>query len=163
MEWNDGKERAKFEREQKELREEYVAAGMSETQIQEMRKYDEAWYRSRRREARHTQRLNVTAFDEDDGDNADKNPLLKKFLHSISTEDKYFENDRFGWIEQIEDKGIYKAVKTLSDTEKEILTELVCEGLTQTEIALCIGRNQSNICRKIARMRKILKSSCKSA
>lgn len=58
MKWNDGKERALFEKEQAQKRKEYLAAGMTEKQIQVLRSYDEDWYRSRRREARHKQRLN---------------------------------------------------------------------------------------------------------
>ena len=81
MEWNDGRERALFEKEQAKLRKEYLAADMTEEQIQKLRSFDEDWYRSRRREARHTQRLNITAFDEDDAEEDTQNPLLKKFLH----------------------------------------------------------------------------------
>ena len=112
MEWNDGKERAMFEREQAEKRKKYFAAGMTEEQIQVLRSYDEDWYRSRRREAQHTQRLNITAFDEDEGDES-QNPLLKKFVHNFSVEDKHWENDRFGWIEEIEDKKLYLAIESL--------------------------------------------------
>ena len=119
MKWNNGQERALFEKEQAKLRKEYLAAGMTEEQIQILRSCDEDWYRIRRREARHTQRLNITAFDEDDGDES-QNPLLKKFLHNFSVEDRYFENDRFGWIEQIEDKNLYKAVKSLTNKDKKI-------------------------------------------
>lgn len=158
MKWNDGKERALFEREQAQKRKEYLALGMTEEQIQVLRSYDEEWYRSRRREALHTQRLNITAFDEDDGDDETKNPLLKKFLHSFSVEDKHFENNRFGWIEQIEDKSLYKTVKALSEMEKEILTELLYDGFTQEEIAQNFVRNQSSISRRIARLKKILKN-----
>lgn len=157
MKWNDGKERALFEKEQAQKRKEYLAAGMTEEQIQVLRSYDEDWYRSRRREARHTQRLNITAFDEDDSDDEAQNPLLKKFLHSFSVEDKHFESERFGWIEQIENKSLYKAVKSLSEMEKEILTELLYDGFTQEEIAQNFGRNQSSISRRIARLKKILK------
>lgn len=89
MEWNDGKERAKFENEQTELRRQYLASGMSEEQIQELRKFDEDWYRSRRREAWHTQRLNITAFDEDEGNNETQNPLLKKHWKLSSDFVKY--------------------------------------------------------------------------
>ena len=106
MVWNNGKERALFEKEQAELLKEYLAAGMTEEQIQALRSRDEEWYRIRRREALHTQSLNITAFDEDDGDDETKNPLLKKFLHSFSVEDKHWENSRFGWIEQIEDRAL---------------------------------------------------------
>lgn len=158
MKWNDGKERALFEKEQAQKQKEYLAAGMTEEQIQVLRSYDEEWYRSRRREARHTQRLNITAFDEDDNNDEAQNPLLKKFLHSFSVEDKHFELDRFGWIEQIENKSLYQAIKALSEMEKEILTELLYDGFTQEEIAQNFGRNQSSISRRIARLKKILKN-----
>ncbi len=119
MEWNDGKERALFEREQAQLRKELLASGMTEEQIQILRSCDEDWYRGRRREARHTQSLDITAFDEDDCDSDAKNPLLKKFLHNFSIEDKHFETERFGWIEQIENKDLYIAITSLSDSDKK--------------------------------------------
>ncbi len=59
MEWNNGKERALFEKEQAKLRKEYLSAGMTEEQIQVMRDYDEDWYRKRRNEALHTQELDI--------------------------------------------------------------------------------------------------------
>lgn len=157
MKWNDGKERALFEKEQAQKRKEYLAAGMTEEQIQVLRSYDEDWYRSRRREARHTQRLNITAFDEDDSDDEAQNPLLKKFLHSFSVEDKHFESERFGWIEEIEDKRLYKAINSLSDVDKEILTMLLYDGLKQKDIAEQRGVKKSAISRKISRLKNFLK------
>lgn len=158
MEWNDGKERALFEREQAKLRSEYLSAGMTEEQIQLLRSCDEDWYRGRRREARHTQSLNITVFDEDDCDSDAKNPLLKKFLHKFSVEDKHFENERFGWIEQIANKDLYIAVSSLSDSDKEILTMLLYDGLKQKEIAEQRGVKKSAISRKIGRLKEFLKN-----
>ncbi len=158
MKWNNGQERALFEKEQAKLRKEYLAAGMTEEQIQILRSCDEDWYMSRRREARHTQRLNIPAFDEDDCDSEAKNPLLKKFLHKFSVEDKYFENDRFDWIEQIEDKRLYKAINSLSDIDKEILTMLLYDGLKQKDIAEQRGVKKSAISRKISRLKNFLKN-----
>lgn len=155
MKWNDGKERALFEREQAQKRKEYLAAGMTEEQIQILRNCDEDWYRSRRREARHTQRLNITAFDEDDGDDETKNPLLKKFLHSFSVEDKHWENERFAWIEEITNKQLYKAVISLSAKDKQILTLLVFDGFNQTEIAEQLGVSQQAISKKIKKFQII--------
>lgn len=158
MEWNDGKERALLEREQAKLRREYLSAGMTDEQIQLLRSCDEDWYRGRRREARHTQSLDITAFDEDDFDSDAKNPLLKKFLHKFSVEDKHFETDRFGWIEQIENKDLYMAVSSLSDSDKEILTMLLYDGLKQKEIAEQRGVKKSAISRKIGRLKEFLKN-----
>lgn len=155
MKWNDGKERALFEREQAQKRKEYLALGMTEEQIQILRSCDEDWYRSRRREAQHTQRLNITAFDEDDGDDETKNPLLKKFLHSFSVEDKHWENERFAWIEEITNKQLYKVVISLSAKDKQILTLLVFDGFNQTEIAEQIGVSQQAISKKIKKFQII--------
>lgn len=157
MVWNNGKERALFEKEQAELLKEYLAAGMTEEQIQALRSRDEEWYRIRRREALHTQSLNITAFDEDDGDDETKNPLLKKFLHSFSVEDKHWENSRFGWIEQIEDRALYRALISLSDNDKEILTMLLFDGMKQKEIAAQKGMKKSALSRKIGRLKNFLK------
>ena len=152
MEWNNGKERALFEKEQAQKRKEYLAAGMTEEQIQSLRSFDEDWYRKRRREARHTQRLNITAFDEDD---ETQNPLLKKFLHNFSVEDKHWENDRFDWIEQIENKQLYKAIKSLSDRDKEILSLLINDGFNETQAAKQLGVSQQAISKKIKKFQTI--------
>ena len=138
MEWNNGKERALFEKEQAQKRKEYLAAGMTEEQIQSLRSFDEDWYRKRRREARHTQRLNITAFDEDDGDDETQNPLLKKFLHNFSVEDK-----------------LYKAIKSLSDRDKEILSLLINDGFNETQAAKQLGVSQQAISKKIKKFQTI--------
>lgn len=155
MEWNNGKERALFEKEQAKLRKEYLAADMTEEQIQKLRSYDEDWYKNRRREALHTQRLNITAFDEDDGDEDTQNPLLKKFLHNFSVEDKYFESERFGWIEEIEDEQLYKAISSLSDKDKEILTFLIIDGFNITQASKQIGVSHQAISKKVKKFQKI--------
>lgn len=154
MKWNNGQERALFEKEQEKLRKEYLAAGMTEEQIQNLRSRDEDWYRSRRREAKHTQELDITAFDEDDCEES-QNPLLKKFLHNFSVEDKYFETERFGWIEEITNKQLYKTVVSLSAKDKQILTLLVFDGFNQTEIAEQLGVSQQAISKKIKKFQTI--------
>ena len=162
MKWNNGKERALFEKEQAKLRKEYLAAGMTEEQIQTMYDFDKAYLNLCQKEARHTQRLNITAFDEDDGDDEGKNPLLKKFFHSFSVEDKYWENDRFGWIEQIVDRKLYEAVSSLSDSDKEILTMLLYGGYKQKNIAQHRGVKKAAISRKIGRLKNFLKKFLKN-
>ncbi len=158
MKWNDATERARFEKEQAQKRKEYLAAGMTEEQIQALRSYDEEWYKSRRREARHTQRLNIVATDEDSCNEEEMNPLLKKFLHSFSVEDKHFENERFGWIEQIEDRTLYEAINALSVKDKEILTLLLYDGMKQSDIAELFGIKKAAMSRKIGRLKIYLKN-----
>ena len=156
MEWNDGKERARFAREQAELRKMYLAAGMSEEQIKKLYEYDLEVYRGTRREAIHTQRLNVSGFDDAD-DGLEKSPLYKRFLEQISVTDKHWETGRFDWIEQIERKELYRAVQALSDSDKELLTELLILGLSQTEMARRRGIKRAAMSRKIDRLKKFLR------
>lgn len=153
MEWNDGVERRKFEREQARLRKKYLAAGMTEEQIAALRAFDEEWYNGRRREAEHTQALDIyTSEDEERKDN----PLIEKFPDKLTVTDKHWEG-RYDWIEQIADKRKYKAVKALSDEDKELLTLLYKYGYTQTKIAAIYGVVKVVICKKIKRIKKFLK------
>lgn len=155
MEWNNGKERALFEKEQAELRKKYLAAGMTEEQIQAMYDFDKAYLNLRQKEARHTQRLNITAFDEDSGDDEGKNPLIKKFFYNFAFEDTHFENDDFGWIEQITDKSLYKAVKSLTDKDKKILSLMIIGGFNVTQAAEQIGVSHQAISKKIKKFQII--------
>ena len=152
MEWNNGKERALFEKEQVKLRKDYLEAGMTEEQIQKMRDYDEEMFRKRRNEALHTQELDIrTSEDEDNKDS----PLLKKYLHSFSTVDKHWDNDRFDWIEQITDKQLYKVVKSLTDKDKEILSLMIIDGLNVTQVAVQLGVSHQAVSKKIKKFQNI--------
>ena len=156
MKWNNGTERKLFEREQSRLRKEYLAAGMTEEQIQKMYEFDLQWFKSRRNETTHTQSLEIqTSEDEDE---KMENPLYKKFLEKLAVVDKHSDYSRYGWIEEIEDKRLYIALSSLSTSDKELLTKYFYDGFSQAEIAVCKGINQSNISRKFARLKKILKN-----
>ena len=153
MEWNDGKERAKFEREQAKLREQYLAAGMSEEQIKALYAHDLEWYKNRRREARHTQRLDLETCEEI-GEYIE-NPLYKKFFDKLAVEDKHSETTRFGWVEEIEDRRLYEAVKKLSADDLELLTQVFFEGVSQIEIARRKGVNKATVTKWIRRIKKL--------
>ena len=155
MKWNNGKERAKFEREQKELRKQYLAAGMTEEQIQAMYEFDLEWLRQRRNEAEHTQRLDIESSEEEDL--RKDNPLYKKFYEKLAVEEEYGEDSRYGWIKEIENRNLYQVIQKLSEEDKELLTEYVFEGLKQVEIAKVMGIKQPNISRRIIVIKKILK------
>ena len=139
MEWNNGKERALFNKEQAKLRKQYLAAGMTEEQIQAMHVFDAEWYKNRRREAVHTQRLDIQTS-EDEDINKD-NPLYKKFFEKLAVKDNHADYSRFGWIEEIENEELVKAVIALSDIDKELIT-LLMNGFNQDVIALLLGMTQ---------------------
>ena len=95
MGWNHGRERAKFKCKQAELKEQYMAAGMTDEQIQAMYDFDNRAYNSERRNANHTQRLDISALDNESDDGL--NPLLDKFADKLSVELDTSAVSRFAW------------------------------------------------------------------
>ena len=154
MEWHDGTERRRFEREQAELRKQYLAAGMTEEQIQALYAFDREWYKSRRREAVHTQRLDIQTS-EDEDINKD-NPLYKKFFEKLAVEDNHADYSRYGWIDELENEELAKAVNVLSDTDKELLTMLI-NGFTQSEIGAEMGVSQQSVSKRIKKIQRIFR------
>ena len=154
MEWHDGTERRRFEREQAELRKQYLAAGMTEEQIQALHAYDREWYKSRRREAVHTQRLDIQTSEDEDV-NKD-NPLYKKFLEKLAVEDNHADYSRYGWIDELENEELAKAVNALSDTDKELLTMLI-NGFTQSEIGAEMGVSQQSVSKRIKKNQRFFR------
>ena len=154
MEWNNGKERALFEKEQAELRKQYLAAGMTEEQIQALHAFDREWYKSRRREAVHTQRLDIQTS-EDEDINKD-NPLYKKFFEKLAVEDNHADYSRYGWIDELENEELAKAVNALSDADKELLTMLI-NGFTQSEIGAEMGVSQQSVSKRIKKVQRFFR------
>jgi RNA polymerase sigma factor (sigma-70 family) len=156
MEWNNGKERSKFEREQKQLRKQYLAAGMSDEQIKAAYEFDLEWYKSRRRETMHTQKLDAE-MDEDCNDSDGLNPLLSKFMENFSVNDEYFASSRYGWVDEIKNEKLYLAIKSLSEDELELLTLLFIEKFSRKEVAAKLGLKAKALSMKIYRLKKNLK------
>ena len=155
MKWNNGKERAKFEREQKELRARYIAAGMTEEQIQAMYEYDLRCFNGKRREAEHTQALDYAAVEAEDKEL--ENPLYKKFADKLSVTMNLEDASCYAWIEEIEDERMVKAIKALPQDYIEILTEIIANGRTKSEIAQRRGVKKTAISNKISRIKNIFK------
>ena len=154
MEWHDGTERRRFEREQAELRKQYLAAGMTEEQIQALHAFDREWYKSRRREAVHTQRLDIQTS-EDEDINKD-NPLYKKFFEKLAVEDNHADYSRYGWIDELENEELAKAVNALSDADKELVTMLI-NGFTQSEIGAEMGVSQQSVSKRIKKVQRFFR------
>ena len=155
MKWNDAKERKEFIKKQNKLHKEYLAAGMTEEQIKNIYEYDLGVYRNKRIEAIHTQKFDFDSAEFDDKET--DNPLFEKFLEKISALPEYSDTSRFGWIEEVENDNLAKALKTLSKKELELLTEWLVYGQSVTKIAEKQGRNKSNVSRQITRLKIFLK------
>ena len=155
MAWNDGRERKKFEAQQERLKKIYLENGMSEEQIKALYEFDKKEFKSRRIYAMRTQRFDFEAFDgeADEG----QNPLYDKFLEALSVTDEYVSEERFGWIEEIENPKLAKAMKKLGVDEKELLTEWLVDNLTQEQMAKNFKVRQSTISKRIDALKKFFK------
>lgn len=157
MEWNDGKERAKFAKEEAKLREQYLAAGMTEEQIEELYEFDLVWYRSCRREAQHTQALDIQTGE--DEDRKMENPLYKKFFEKLAREDDPSYFSHLGWLEEIQDERLYAAIRSLPEADLELLTKYAILCVTNKDLATLLGVSHQAITGKISKIRKILRKA----
>ena len=152
MSWNNGLNKAKFNQEQKELKKKYQQFGMSDEQIQIMQQLDIETFNSNRRYAEHTQSINC----DESFDGETKNPLLKVFSESFSTEQALTFDNYSNWIDKIDNPILVEAIKTLSEEDKEILKLLAVYGYSHKEIGEQLHTSRQCITSKIRRIRKML-------
>lgn len=160
MSWNDGYEMKKFNARIKKEIAEYKAAGMTEEQITAIVSLDEDQYRSERRYHMHTQEFCESDFYDDEGGDNGKSPLYEKYMEqlTVSVDDGKSRTDRYAWIEDIEDTDLYKALKNLSEERMDLLTAIVFEGKSMTEIAKEKGLSVSAITQRMGTIKKYLKN-----
>ena len=155
MGFNYAAEKKKFETLWARLRREYRAAGMSDAAIQKMHDFDWEVFKQERIYRLHTQDLGIGIFDEPSAEQEDKSALMKKFLESVSRWDDYTTASRYGWIEEVDDPSIYKQLQALRKADLELLTLIVVDGLSQTEIAAVLGCYLQNMFGRLKKIRKI--------
>ena len=73
----------------------------------------------------------------------------------ISRWDDYTTASRYSWIEEVDDPSIYKQLQALRKADLELLTLIVVDGLSQTEIAAVLGCSPQNIFGRLKKIRKI--------
>ena len=154
MSWNDGYERTQFKKSQEKLAIQYKQTGMSDEQINAMFQFDLDVFKNTRNYYRHNQSL---SFD-DSFDDETRNPLLAHFLDNICANAQPIQNKQFWWIEEIENESLYTVLKSLEFKDKLIITLLVFEGYSQSEIARdFLHTSPQNVSLRIAAIRTLLK------
>ena len=154
MGFNYGKEKRAFDKEWIFMKEQYVAAGMPDTAIQELYEFDLNWFRMRRVYAIHVQMLP----DEIEEKSNDLRRKLYLKYGSLSVEfDDINLTGRYSWIETISDPKLSANVKSLTTDELEILTLIAIEGFSQREVARKLNCSQNAISKRMIRIRSILK------
>ena len=125
MSFNYNLEKAKFDKQWEKLREEYIAAGMTEEQIKAIYEYD--WNEFNRTRAYYRHSL----------------PLSEAM--SLSVTDTYSSEDLLGWIEEIDDPRIYRLLKNTRKEKLITFTLSRLSGYTQKELAVIMCKPRSTI------------------
>ena len=110
MNYNNSANRQRFEREQRRLAKQYKVRGMSDEAIQIMYEYDLSVFNSNRRFIEHMATVEeMTAYDHSTGESHYKD--MDEFPSQPAR--IYYSLMDAKWLEEIEDKSLYKALKAM--------------------------------------------------
>ena len=113
MKFNYNTEKKKYIRKWEVLEKEYETAGMDKSSIEEMKRFDWELFKKERVFCRHNQYLEVS-YPYNEGKSPEQNSLMLKFIEEFSYEERYFQDSRYGWIEEIENTNLVKKIKNLN-------------------------------------------------
>ena len=83
--------------------------------------------------------------------------IYDNFSADFDMDKQATEQNLLGWIDLIENENLHKAVKSLSNEDQIFISYIVKECLTQKELALKYGVNQTSIGNKLKKILRILK------
>lgn len=156
MKFNYQTEKKKFEAKWKETESCCRRYGMQEEKIQELKAYD--WDEFRRERVFRAHNQYFPEPPDDCGEEMEQelqNPIYQRFMDACSILMPMADpEDRYGWINEIEDERIGKAVRKLSELDRELITLLVFEEYTQQEVAKRLGISQQAVSLRFDRIRK---------
>jgi len=159
MGYNHGLEEKKFKEKWDKLRVEYTAAGMSEADIGELHDHDREVFNSDRTFLGHTVSLgcpfayNGTACEED-------SPLTHGQVESLSAyQPEIYSWGRHDWIDDLDTPELAKQIRSLSQTDVEVLSYLVGDAvcvLSRAEIARVLGVSRAAVTKRLNRVKSLL-------
>ena len=155
MGFHYAKEKAKFDHEWVKLRKEYEQAGMSRSAIEEIYAYDWNCFCAQRIYENRTQQLPDPYISGDE--QSEYSTLLKRFPALSTTFEERDFPGRYAWVDAIEDTDLFRKLRSLSESDLELLTLIVILGYSEAEIARKQGCSRNTISKKFIRIKKILK------
>lgn len=118
MSYNHGLEEKKFKEQWQKIAEEYREAGMTEEQISAIYDFDREVFNSDRRFKERT----VGLFDNENS-------------KTLMVYDDYSANNRYGWIDEIEDMEVYSQIMSLPEIWREAFTMYIYDGYSHKQIS----------------------------
>ena len=95
-------------------------------------------------------------FVNDDFEQEARNPLLESNMNTLCVEPHISVSGKYGWLEEIENESLVRAIRKLKLYEIETI-DLLINGMTQEEAAEFLEIDQSTISYRIKRIREKLK------
>lgn len=141
------REKQKFDAEWERLSSWYQAEGMSAEAIRELYQYDWAVFCRQRSFENRTQPLPEEPA----------SVLYQKFAQLTTGMTDTDLRGRYDWIESLDDEELAGRLKKLSEDDRELLTQIVMDGLTKAEVARLRRVTRQSINDKIQRIKKFLK------
>lgn len=151
MEFNNRRERLKFEKEWMILEKQCLAVGIKVEALVDLREKEWEAYKKDRNFKRFTQYFPEEEYM--DG----THPLEVKFPERFCREDNYFKTGRYDWVETIANPELLDKIKSLTLKQLDLLTQYVFEERNQAEIAKDLGVSQAAVSQQINTIIKKLK------
>ncbi len=149
MGFNYAKEKAEFDRQWAEIRKQYEELGMSQDAIEELYSFDWDWFKSQRRYGSHladlTEEVNVETIRE-----ASTETIPGDIPASLGSDPRQ-------WLDEIEDEQLVRKLMQLSKDDIALLTHLVFEEYTQSEIAQQKAQSQKTVSRQFQQIKNIFR------
>ena len=135
----------------------YLAAGMDETEINEMYALHREQFNSDWRHGIHNQPLDDYLFADGDETGEDQSPLLEKYPERFSShQPKISEWSRYSWIEDLDTPELAIGIKSLPKETIELITRMVVDSMSRADLAREIGVSRAAVTKRINTIKKVL-------
>ena len=160
MSYNHNYELQLLDREYEKNRANWLSLGMSGADIEEMYRFDRAVINRDRSFYAHTSPIDGFAADDGELFGDDQSPLVHKHMErmSVSIQDEDVLG-RFGWMTGMLNERLAVLMDRLSDKDRELLTALFADQLSQTEVAAQWGVSNAAISKRYKRVLRFLRDS----
>ncbi len=152
MGFNYAREKKKFDAEWKKTAAWYKSEGMSDEDIEKMHQFDWDQFCQQRSYENRTEPLPDDYYDGTNG-----STLFQKFEPLTVTMDRELFQNRYDWVEQIDDADLARKLKSLSAMELEMLTMIAFEQYSQQEAARRMSMPYRTFKYRLKKLKKFLK------
>ncbi len=150
MDWQNGRQWREFQKRMARQAAACRALGMTEEQIEALRRFDLEVYRSDRRYYRHH-------FDLDPLDRSEETwaeTLTRRFPAAVTVQPEELFREGTDWLDDVDSPALHAWLKSLSREDRELLVLLAFGEKSQREISKLRGCTPQNVSQALRRLRQ---------